>query len=322
VRKGRRDEFARFPQFHDPAKRDTIPDPCAEATFVSSKLVWDDTINGIHAEWLNFYRRALGVRHDEIIPRLTRIRSGGRYEMIAAAAIVVQWDIGQSGEVLVLAANLKAVETHGFPPASGQVLWTEGAVRNGRFGPWSVRWSIEPRWAARGRTTALDELADRMGVEPSFRDARGQTVEATPETKQALLAAMGLDVSDEAKARAELERLRRAEWLRPLSAVTVHRTDAGPATAEVVFPAGTLLVTWRLRLEDGPERSGETQFDQLVMTEEIDLDGQRLQRRRLVLGDEMPWGYHRLELLSPSDRHPLAAASLVVTPGRCWLPAG
>ena len=66
------------------------------------------------------------------------------------------------------------------------------------------------------------ELADRMGIEPSFRDARGQTVEATPETKQALLAAMGISVSDDAQAQAELERLRRAEWLRPLAPVTVH----------------------------------------------------------------------------------------------------
>jgi malto-oligosyltrehalose trehalohydrolase/4-alpha-glucanotransferase len=319
VRNGRREEFARFPEFQDPAKRDTIPDPTAETTFVSSKLVWDDAKVGIHAEWLDFYRRVLAIRHAEIVPRLTSIPSGGHYELIDDAALVVQWDVGQSGELLTLAANLKAVEAQGFPPVSGQILWLEGSVRNDRFGPWSVRWSIEPR-SCGARSPALLELADRMSVEPSFRDARGQTVEATPETKQALLAAMGLDVSDEAHAQAELERLRRTDWLQPLAPVTVHRTDAGPATADVVFPAGTQLVIWRLRLEDGAERSGESRFDQLALTEETDLDGQRLQRRRLVLGDELPWGYHQLELLSASDRDPLGVASLVVTPGRCWLP--
>ena len=58
----------------------------------------------------------------------------------------------------------------------------------------------------------------------------------------------------------------------------------------------------------------------MPLTEETDLDGKRLQRRRLVLCDELPWGYHRLELLSTSAGDLLAAASLVITPGRCWLP--
>ena len=52
-------------------------------------------------------------------------------------------DAGQSGQVLTLAANLKAAEAQGFPPVSGQVLWTARSTRNDRFGPWSVRWSIE-----------------------------------------------------------------------------------------------------------------------------------------------------------------------------------
>ena len=320
VRKGRREEFARFPEFQDQAKRDAIPDPTAEATFVSAKLNWDDIKAGNHAAWLDFYRHVLAVRHAEIVPRLTSIRSGGRYEKIGDAAVVVRWDAGQSGEVLTLAVNLKAAEAQGFPPVFGQVLWTEGWAENDRFGPWSVRWSIEPTPGDGQRASALDELAARMGIEPTFRDARGQIVEATSETKQALLAAMDLDVSSEARAQAELEQLQRAEWLRPLAPVTVHHTGSGPATADVVFPAGTASVIWRLRLEDGAEQFGEIRFDQLALIEETDLNSQRLQRRRLALGDGLPWGYHRLELLPPSDHDPLAAASLVVTPGRCWLP--
>ncbi len=38
VRQGRKDEFASFPEFKDPKKRDTIPDPLAESTFLSGKL--------------------------------------------------------------------------------------------------------------------------------------------------------------------------------------------------------------------------------------------------------------------------------------------
>ena len=40
VRRGRREEFARFPEFQDPEQRDRIPDPLAESTFTSAKLDW------------------------------------------------------------------------------------------------------------------------------------------------------------------------------------------------------------------------------------------------------------------------------------------
>lgn len=40
VRNGRREEFSRFPEFQDPAQRERIPDPIAEATFQSAKLDW------------------------------------------------------------------------------------------------------------------------------------------------------------------------------------------------------------------------------------------------------------------------------------------
>ena len=42
VRNGRRDEFARFPEFQDPKTREQIPDPVAEETFAAAKLGWED----------------------------------------------------------------------------------------------------------------------------------------------------------------------------------------------------------------------------------------------------------------------------------------
>ncbi len=40
VRDGRRQEFARFPEFADDRNVDEIPDPLAESTFLASKLDW------------------------------------------------------------------------------------------------------------------------------------------------------------------------------------------------------------------------------------------------------------------------------------------
>ena len=78
VRNGRREEFARFPEFQDPAQRERIPDPTAEATFAAAKLRWEDVDQPKHAEWLDWYRRLIAVRHADIVPRLAAHPLGRR----------------------------------------------------------------------------------------------------------------------------------------------------------------------------------------------------------------------------------------------------
>lgn len=152
VREGRRAEFARFPEFQDPASRGRIPDPMAEATFASAKLDWDDIGREPHAAWLSWYRRMLAVRHARIVPRLADIRAGGRYRIVGRSAVVVRWPVGDAGEELVLAANLAAAPQQGFPEARGHILWREGETGDaGAFGPWAVRWSLEGAPASRTR---------------------------------------------------------------------------------------------------------------------------------------------------------------------------
>jgi 4-alpha-glucanotransferase len=355
VRNGRRAEFARFPDFQDPAKRERIPDPTAEETFAVAKLAWDDVLREPHAGWLDWYCRVLAARHAWIIPRAAGIRGGGRYEVIGNGAVVVRWSIDGSDEELTLAANLSARPLSGFPPADGQVLWREGEQdERGRFGPWSVRWSIQDRnrvgsqnelrnddagqadggsphpgrqarpagqrtleRPASGATNgvALDRLAERMGIEAGFRDVRGGMVSTSAATKRALLAAMGQEAPDEARAEASLEALERDDWLRPLPPVQVVRADAGTPAVELVLPADTETVGWRLILEDGGRRHGRIAFGQLERIAVRDFDGRPLERRRLMLEAGLPWGYHRLTI-EPSN----AAMTVIVTPGRCWLP--
>ncbi|MGH7039370.1 MAG: malto-oligosyltrehalose trehalohydrolase [Stellaceae bacterium] len=314
VRRGRREEFARFPEFRDPAARERIPDPLAETTFATARLVWEDTARKPHKDWLDWYRRVLAVRHSEIVPRLAGIDSGGEYEVTGDGAVIVRWRLeGPDGE-LTLAANLSAVPVAGFPPTSGRVLWHEGEIGDGGvFGPFAVRWSLaEP-------ASAFDRLAERLGIEPEFRDARGNTVRATAEAKCRLLAAMGVAAADETQAQEALAAVERAEWLRPLPPVQVIEAQAGPLAVALVLPAGSGEVAWRLRLEGGTERSGRAVFEALDRIASRNLDGRLMERRRLVLAsdlqEDLPWGYHRLEI-EPGG----AAATLIVTPGRCWLP--
>jgi malto-oligosyltrehalose trehalohydrolase len=141
VRKGRREEFARFPEFRDPGARARIPDPTAEKTFRSAKLVWDDLAREPHRGWLAWYRRILSVRRSEIVPRLPGLRDCGRYELIGEDAVHVRWPLADGGE-LDLLANLSRAARHA-PAIAGRTFWREGNMDAGKLMPRSVIWSID-----------------------------------------------------------------------------------------------------------------------------------------------------------------------------------
>jgi malto-oligosyltrehalose trehalohydrolase len=142
VRNGRRAEFAKFPEFQDPKKREQIPDPTAVETFLSAKLCWEDARHGSHAQWRDWYRRVLAVRHTEIVPRLAGTSpNSGRYELLDELAVRVRWSLAGTSE-LVLTANLKATPVAGIELPQGRVLWWEGAAENGGLGPWNVVWTL------------------------------------------------------------------------------------------------------------------------------------------------------------------------------------
>jgi maltooligosyltrehalose trehalohydrolase len=92
VRKGRRAEFAKFPEFQDPRKRETIPDPTSEETFRSAKLNWQEATTGSHADHLVLYRDLLALRRREIVPRLKDIGgNAGSFQVLQEGAVCVRW---------------------------------------------------------------------------------------------------------------------------------------------------------------------------------------------------------------------------------------
>ncbi|MFC7544555.1 hypothetical protein ACFQU2_41245 [Siccirubricoccus deserti] len=140
-------------------------------------------------------------------------------------------------------------------------------------------------------------------------------VRTSPETKRSLLAAMGVEAADEEAARAALEALDEAEWTRPLPPIAVLRAGAEPLAVKLTLPAGTGELAWRLALEEGGKMTGRADFSSLTLLAKREVEGSRLECRRLVLEGDVPLGYHQLTL-NPGG----AATTLVVSPGRCWLP--
>ena len=126
VSRGRREEFGRFKAFEDEAARARIPDPNAEATFVASKLPWEERELPPHAARLAEVRELLALRQQRLVPLLAGQRGAGRFDC-EGALLRVEWTLG-SGATLHLLANFGLEEMACAAPA-GERLWSIGAAQ-------------------------------------------------------------------------------------------------------------------------------------------------------------------------------------------------
>jgi maltooligosyltrehalose trehalohydrolase len=134
VREGRRNEFADFAAFHDPERRERIPDPNALSTFAQSAPVIADTP---HAE---LYRQLLGLRHRHIVPHLPGAVALGAH-VLAYAAVSARWRLG-NGSLLQIDLNLSATPLD--HPATAPVLFETPALQGAQLPPFSARVTLSP----------------------------------------------------------------------------------------------------------------------------------------------------------------------------------
>ncbi|HEU0156359.1 MAG TPA: DUF3459 domain-containing protein, partial [Stellaceae bacterium] len=142
VRDGRRREFTHFPEFHDEAARERIPDPNAGATFANSRIDWAEPTQPAHQGWLSRYQTLIEVRRREIVPRLAGMAPfAGHYRVPAAKAVIVEWRLGDRSR-LMLAANFSD-ENMPVPAAAsdGRLLYASAAP----FSPLSAAFYLSER---------------------------------------------------------------------------------------------------------------------------------------------------------------------------------
>jgi maltooligosyltrehalose trehalohydrolase len=148
VAAGRRNEFARFTRFNDPATRAGIPDPNAATTFEASRLDWDDLAQPHHRDWLSFYRQLLQLRCEHIVSRLVdECAIEAHYEVHGDRGLNAQWGF-PDGSKLNLLANLGSASLTGLAvPTSPMIYASEeasgAALKRGTLPPWSVAWFLK-----------------------------------------------------------------------------------------------------------------------------------------------------------------------------------
>ncbi len=149
VTNGRRNEFARFAAFSDPAVRERIPDPNADATFAASKLEWTALEQPAHREWLELYRELLRLRREFIVPRLAAAcRLTSDYAIHSERALTACWQFADQVE-LRLAANLgPQVAQVPAMHVPAEVIYSSPEInvddlQRGTLPAWSVVWWLQ-----------------------------------------------------------------------------------------------------------------------------------------------------------------------------------
>jgi len=144
IRNGRW-EFVKRELHLEEADRERMPDPTDPEAFRVSHLNWDELAQPGHAEWLEWYRRILTVRREQIVPLLRNLcERCGEYELRGPGAFTARWTLDQNAR-LTLDANLRD-STNEFAAPEGAVLWLEGEQQTPvRLAPWAVRWALRLR---------------------------------------------------------------------------------------------------------------------------------------------------------------------------------
>jgi maltooligosyltrehalose trehalohydrolase len=149
VTAGRRNEFAHFARFSDPAVRDRIPDPNALETFDSSRLDWRALELPRSRDCLEFYRRLLSLRREHIVPRMRHACAiRGEYKVHDERGLTAHWRF-KDQSTLILRANLGDQPLSGSQTPSSQILFASDGVsdidpKRNTLPAWSVVWSMKP----------------------------------------------------------------------------------------------------------------------------------------------------------------------------------
>jgi 4-alpha-glucanotransferase len=147
------------------------------------------------------------------------------------------------------------------------------------------------------RTGRVKQLAERYGIAAEYENARGETVVANDEVLIRLLQDMGVASADGETDESQPP----GQSLLPPVAV-VQPTD-GSVIVRLSKSPELRKIEWTLTLENGELRKGAGPASR---------DGDNLP---VLVLPALPFGYHSLHLPELDDR-----STLIVTPGRCFLP--
>jgi 4-alpha-glucanotransferase len=174
---------------------------------------------------------------------------------------------------------------------------------------------------SRNYEQALDQAALLWGIEPDYWDIWGRHHITSPDTKRAILRALGVTSDTQEHLEAAIAGRLRDEWLRLLPPCFVQSENQQPREVSICLPdelesAGAAV---EIRLENAPPESCHVNLGTLGITGSAEFDGRRFVRKSFPLPVHAPLGYHEVAIAVGDLR---ACMRWIIAPDRAWLPEG
>ena len=170
--------------------------------------------------------------------------------------------------------------------------------------------------------TRFDQLCTLCGITLEYYDITGQRHVPDLAVKQALLAAIGPAVDDDADVAAAIEQASSRRWQLGLPPARVYRLTDAPLRLDLVLTPEQIEqpLNWEIVAESGRRHRGQSRFGGEVCIDQIAFGDTRLMRFELELPALDEPGYHRFTLTTAAGD--AMQCLLVVAPQRCYQPAG
>ncbi|MBV2129331.1 4-alpha-glucanotransferase [Arsukibacterium indicum] len=169
----------------------------------------------------------------------------------------------------------------------------------------------------------IKQLAALAGLQDSYVHAQGHVEHIALADQQAILAAMGYDLSNSDVICSQIKQLQQQPWAETVAPVQVLSEDQ-PLTVRLQQAAATAHSQWQWQLttEQQQRYSGRLQIATSDIIERQQLAGTEYLAVNLKIDVELGPGYHQLQLTpvtgaAQSDSHSYQQ-QLIVAPGRCF----
>lgn len=166
-------------------------------------------------------------------------------------------------------------------------------------------------------TEVLARAAAARGIEPQYTDIWGRLHETPEHVTSALLAAVGVPVSDAAALSASLDESDLAQWSRPFDETLVVREDVRQLTIRIPDDRAGRSVKLEIEWETGELEHHWFWLPEVAQTGETTVAGLKFLSKALPL-PELRLGYHRIRLWWVEDPQLVMAgqAHFIVCPRR------
>jgi 4-alpha-glucanotransferase len=176
------------------------------------------------------------------------------------------------------------------------------------------------------RNELIDELAGLYGIVHEYWDIFGNKHITTSRTKEAILNAMGLNISSEEDIKNEIDKRKFRPWNRFLEPVRVISEKAQPLKFSIHIgledrDKGPFEVFWILIDEDKNKEEYFLQIKESQISEERWICGKRYVRIDLEDNKKRPIGYYSFRVRFKSQIMEISGKSkIIIAPDTCFIP--